>query len=280
MPLFFSQNIQYGPPQRLSSWRKIAIGTWNTVGDPSVYGMMDLDASAMLQYLEGERTRTGERITATHFVGKAIAETIRRHPDINSVLRFGKLYPRKTIDIFYQVASDLEGQDLSGVTARNVDTKSVSELAREMSLSVDKVKKGKDASYKKMKNMMSLLPGFLAKYLIQFSGFIMYGLNIWLPLFGVPKDSFGSAMVTNIGSLGLETAFVPLVPYCRIPLLIAVGAIKDRAEVRDGKVVVLPLIRLCVTFDHRVIDGVHASHMCQTIHKIFENPKKELSVLS
>jgi pyruvate/2-oxoglutarate dehydrogenase complex dihydrolipoamide acyltransferase (E2) component len=271
-----SRNIQFDRPKRLSSWRKVAIGTWKTVGDPSVYGMMDLDATKVLQFIESEKTKTGERITVTHFVGRAIAETIARHPEINSILRFGRLYPRKNVDIFFQVATDMSGHDLSGVTIRDVHTKSIHQIAKEMSDVVTKVRKGNDISFKKMKKMMGTFPGFLSPFLIGFSSFIMYTLNIWTSLLGVPKDPFGSALVTNIGSLSLETAFVPLVPYCRVPLLIALGAVKDRAEVVDGKVVVLPMIRLCVTFDHRVIDGVHASHMCRTIKRIFEHPETEL----
>ena len=40
-----SRNIDLGPALRTSSWRKIAIGTWKTAGDPSVYGILDLNAA-------------------------------------------------------------------------------------------------------------------------------------------------------------------------------------------------------------------------------------------
>ena len=32
-------------------------------------------------------------------------------------------------------------------------------------------------------------------------------------------------MITNIGSIGLDQAYVPLVPYSRVPILIALGAV-------------------------------------------------------
>jgi pyruvate/2-oxoglutarate dehydrogenase complex dihydrolipoamide acyltransferase (E2) component len=44
-------------------------------------------------------------------------------------------------------------------------------------------------------------------------------------------------------------------------------------------VVVKKVISLCVTFDHRVIDGMHASHMVKTMKKIFANPEQELGEL-
>ncbi len=84
-------------------------------------------------------------------------------------------------------------------------------------------------------------------------------------------------MVTNIGSLGLDTAFAPLVPYSRVPVLLAVGSAMDRPWVREGKLCVAKVLRICVTLDHRLIDGVHASHMAKTVQKIFADPERELA---
>src|SRR5256885_1397161 len=112
MPLF-SRNVALGPPLRLSSWRKVAIGTWRSCGDPSVYAIVDADIGPGLAYLEKARKATGAKVTLTHFIGRAIAETLARHPEINCILRLGRLYPRKTVDVFFQVASDTEGKDLS-----------------------------------------------------------------------------------------------------------------------------------------------------------------------
>ena len=53
----------------------------------------------------------------------------------------------------------------------------------------------------------------------------------------MPKDPFGGATITNIGSLGLDTGFVPLVPYTRVPIFVAPGKIDDVPVVENGKVV-------------------------------------------
>jgi pyruvate dehydrogenase E2 component (dihydrolipoamide acetyltransferase) len=275
MPLL-TRNVDLGPALKLSSWRKVAIGTWRSAGDPSVYGILDLEAGPALAFLEKLRRESGAHVTITHLVGKAVAETIRRHPAVNCILRFGRLYPRRSIDIFYQVATDDAGEDLSGMTVRQADSKSLRAIGDEMAERVRKIKAREDRSFTRMKATFGLLPGFLASAILTLSGFVMYALNLWTPLFGSPRDPFGSAMITNVGSLGLETAFAPLVPYSRVPLLIAVGAVRDSAIVRDGQVVAAPVLRLCATFDHRLIDGVHAGHMSRTLKKIFADPEREL----
>ena len=110
-------------------------------------------------------------------------------------------------------------------------------------------------------------------------GYLTYEMNLDMKWAGVPRDAFGSAMVTNIGSLGLEEAYVPLVPYSHVPLLIAVGAVQDEAVVEDGKLVPGKVLRACATFDHRVLDGMHAAHVCRSIHRIFADPEGTLGPL-
>jgi pyruvate/2-oxoglutarate dehydrogenase complex dihydrolipoamide acyltransferase (E2) component len=89
---------------------------------------------------------------------------------------------------------------------------------------------------------------------------------------GIPKDPFGSIMITNIGSLGLNTAYVPLVPYARVPILIATGAVKDEAVVAHGQIVPGKVMRVNATFDHRFIDGFHASVMARVLRQWIEHP--------
>ena len=74
------------------------------------------------------------------------------------------------------------------------------------------------------------------------------------------------------GSLGLEEAYVPLVPYSRVPLLIALGAVQDAPVVEDGEIVVGKTMRVFATFDHRVLDGAHASKMVRVLKEYMEHP--------
>ena len=79
-------------------------------------------------------------------------------------------------------------------------------------------------------------------------------------------------MITNVGALGLEEAYVPLVPYSRVPLLIAMGAVKDAPVIEDGKLTIAKTMRLCATFDHRLLDGAHAAAMARTVRAWMEDP--------
>lgn len=270
--MLLRKNIDLLPAKRVSAWRKVAIGTWNSIGDPSVYGFMDIPIEKALDFIERKSKQTGARITLTHFVGKAVGEIIRQNPSINCILRFGRLYPRKDIDIFFQVATDQSGHDLSGMLIRKIDQKSIQDVAEEANRTVKNIRTGTDQTYQKSKALIGRFPGFFARYFLSLSGFIMYTLNLWSPLLGAPRDPFGGAMITNIGSLGLETAFGPLVPYSRVPFLMVLGNHQDKPVVRDGQIVIAKMLRISVTFDHRLIDGMHGSKMVQLLNQIFEDP--------
>ncbi|MEY4631872.1 MAG: hypothetical protein RIQ81_1992 [Pseudomonadota bacterium] len=272
MSLPVERHLGLKPLNRVSSWRKIAVSGWASPGDPSVYAFLDVDAEAALNFISERTASSGERVTLTHFTGRVIAEVFKLHPEINCIVRWGRLYQREDVSVFFQVATDSRGEDLSGVVIHRADTKTVTEIAAEMNLKVAAIRANEDKSFARLKSLFGALPHWAVKAVIDFSSFFMFRLNLWSPLLGTPKNSFGSVMITNIGSLGMTRGLAPLVPYSHVPMVIALGAVEEVPVVRDGKVLAARKITLGVTFDHRLIDGVVGAKMAATIRKCFEDP--------
>jgi hypothetical protein len=270
------RNVDLGPPVRMSGWRKISLGSWRPVGDSSVHGLLELDARPALHYVDRCSQVSGQRVTLTHFGVRACGEMLRRHPEANALVRFGRIYSRVGCDVFTHAAADGDGRDLTGVVIRAADKKSISDIAAEVNPRVAAIKGQTDRTFSRVKGAMRALPGLFSRKVLDLMGFVLYGLNLWSPVLGAPRDSFGSMMLTNIGSLGLKTAFVPIAPYTRIPMVMAMGAVHERPVVLNGHVVVGQVLHLCWTIDHRIIDGVHAARMAKTLEAIFANPDAEL----
>ena len=98
----------------------------------------------------------------------------------------------------------------------------------------------------------------------------------WL---GIPKDPFGSIMITNIGSLGIDMAQAPLCPYTRVPILLTTGESPRSLGLLMEKWLFGKILPIGVTFDHRLIDGVHASEKWwqkYDFKKMFEHPEEFL----
>ena len=275
-------NLKLRKKEKLSSFRKIAIGTWSTAYDPTVYGQVKLPADKAVAYLEEFRRRTGKRMTISHMMAKAVALMLADNPDANAILRWNRIYLREDIGVFFQVAmQDAQtGEiDLSGATIFDAHKKSMAEIVDEFQAKVDTVKGGKDKELEGTRSTFKAIPFFLLNGLMKALSFLLYTLNLDLRWAGVPRDAFGSAMVTNIGSLGLEEGYGPLVPYSRVPLLIALGAIQDEPVVQDGQVVIAKVLRCYATFDHRVLDGMHAVGMVKSLKKTFDDPEAAFGLL-
>jgi len=275
-------NIELKKMKDVSSFRKIAIGTWRTAYDPSVYGTMELRMDKAMDYIERFRKATGKRVTVTHMLARAVGEVLHKTPEANAILRYNRVYLRKTVGVFMQVVMTDEGSDkidLSGVTIYDVPDKSLAEIADEVAVKVDKVRKHKDPALEKTRGMFRFIPYFMLNMFLRVLAFFSYTLNLNLTFMGVPKDPFGSVMITNIGSLGLDMAFVPLVPYSRVPILLATGEVRETPVAENGEVVVRQVMKVNATFDHRYIDGFHAAAMSRILKAWMEDPDQHFGVI-
>jgi pyruvate dehydrogenase E2 component (dihydrolipoamide acetyltransferase) len=266
----------------VSPFRKVAIGTWKTSYDPTVYGTMTLRMEPALRYMEAFRAATGKKLTITHMMARAAGAVFQKMPDANALLRFHKLYLRKRIGVFFQVVMEdpKTGQiDLSGTTIYDPQAKTLEQIVDEMTAKLERVRSDNDRKLGNSRSMARRIPFALVGWLLRFTSFLSYTLNLDLRWAGIPRDPFGSIMITNIGSLGLEEAYVPLVPYSRVPVLVALGAIEDAPVVENGAVVPAKVMRLCATFDHRVLDGAHAAIMARTLRAWFERPEEHFGAI-
>lgn len=270
-------NIELIPRGDVPSFRKMAIGSWQTTYDPTVYGTLTLRMDKAMQFIEEFRKATGRRLTVTHMVTKGVAEALKRCPDANAILRFNKIYLRKhvTISVLVVQPDETTGKtDLTAAKIDHADQKSLTAIVDELEATVNKVRARKDQALEKGKGTVKLIPFMFMNLFLKALSFLMYTLNLDLSKFGLPKDPFGGVTVTNVGSLGLDTAYVPLVPYTRVPIFVAPGAVKDVPVVEDGKIVAGKVMNVNASFDHRFIDGYHASVLSKALRDVVEDPYK------
>lgn len=266
-------NVDVEPLKRTPPFRKLALGTWDAPRNPEIYGILEVDLTKAQEWAKAN-AEDGVKITPLHMVSKALGIAMERYPDLNGYVRFGRIYLRKSVDIFFQVMTPGQNgrTDLTGVRIADVNKKSVHDIAREMSQHVQRAREKKDLDVQKTAKMMDLFPSLIVRWLLKIVAFISYTLNIRFP--GIPKDPFGGAMISNIGALGLDTAFAPLVPYSRTPMVILLGQAKPRPVVVGDAIEVRNVIRLNSTIDHRFCDGALLAKMVKVFNEAFDNPEE------
>lgn len=81
----------------------------------------------------------------------------------------------------------------------------------------------------------------------------------------------GTFSITNVGVIGGHAA-TPIINYPEVAIL-ATMKIADRARVVGGAVVVSKTLPLCLSFDHRVIDGAEAARFTKDLIGFLEAPE-------
>lgn len=264
---------RFRPLVPLRGWRKLAVHSWSKPRDPSTYALVDVPMQAALDYADRVRRETGVHVTVTHMVVKGVALAVQQFPQMNGIVARNRIMIRDTVDIFMQVAAE-GGAELSGIKVANANKRDVADIAREVEERVARLRARQDRQIERTKGILDKVPLWALGPLMRFIAYLVYDLDLDLTRFGVVKDEFGTAMVSNVGTFGIRAAFGPLVPFSRVPLIVLVGAVEDRVVAENGRPVVRPMLTLCVTLDHRFMDGYHGGAMAKTTRDFLEHPEQ------
>ncbi|HEU5083564.1 MAG TPA: 2-oxo acid dehydrogenase subunit E2 [Acidimicrobiales bacterium] len=265
----------------ISQWRKIAMATWRPRLDGWITAEVDIDARKAQQYVADVRAATGQHVTMMHLVGRAAAKVLEELPLMNGRIVAGRFVPSPTIDVFFTVSmrpdvtdrgEDAAATDLTGAVVRRVDEKPPWEIARELDERARQIREGHDAQFQLTKRVTQLMPPLVLRSFLSLTTVVTEELQLPLPLLGLEARPFGSVLVTNVGTFGLDRGNPPMPAVSRLPAGVAVGAVKDMAVVEDGQVVARPMLPLAVGIDHRFIDGYQAATIAKVFRGYIEDP--------
>jgi 2-oxoisovalerate dehydrogenase E2 component (dihydrolipoyl transacylase) len=76
--------------------------------------------------------------------------------------------------------------------------------------------------------------------------------------------------LTSLGALG-GIVTTPVINHPEVAI-VGVNRLVERPVVRGGQVVVRKMMNLSSSFDHRVVDGLHAAEFIQMVRGMLENP--------
>jgi pyruvate dehydrogenase E2 component (dihydrolipoamide acetyltransferase) len=86
-----------------------------------------------------------------------------------------------------------------------------------------------------------------------------------------PEDlSGGTFTITNLGGFGIDL-FDPIIVTGQAAIL-GVGRIAEKPVVVQKEVVIRSMMNLCLSFDHRILDGAPAARFLQRLKELLENP--------
>jgi len=247
------------------------LASWTAPSEGTVFGVVECNAEPLCEFIEAFNKKTGAKISVTTIIIKALGLSFREAPGLNCRLVGNKFIPHKTIDISCLVALE-DGKDLASAKLLECDKASLVDIQARLIAKAEKLRKREDKDFEASKPMLTLLPVPLIRWIVHTLGELSGSWGLELVSLGVRPYLFGSAMVTSVGMLGVEQAFVPFTPWAHVPLLVMVGAITPKAIVEEGKIVARRRIGLTCTLDHRFVDGTEAARLSRRMRHLVEHP--------
>jgi pyruvate dehydrogenase E2 component (dihydrolipoamide acetyltransferase) len=249
--------------------RKVAVATWTAPNEGRLMTRIAVDAAPVQAYVDSRRAAGAQGLTIMHVVGAAAARALHAVPAANSRVRLGRIVPFDDISVGFAVDIG-QGTDLAPCKVAGADALTPAQIATEVWKGVKALRAGADQGFNTSTRVATYVPTFLMRPMMLATSHLLGGWG--LPVLGQQGNPLGSVFISNVAPLGVEEVFLAPVPFARTPIYIALGVVTERAVVRDGAVTAVPQFTLCLTGDHRLVDGVQCALYFDALKRLLADP--------
>jgi pyruvate/2-oxoglutarate dehydrogenase complex dihydrolipoamide acyltransferase (E2) component len=254
-----------------TNWRKVASTIYRKPTDSKIYGIVELDVTELEKYVVQKR-KEGIKTTLTYLITLIIGRAIRQEvPELNTFVRRGKIVQRQHVDATVSVL--LPGGQMGSVKVENADQLTTAEISEEIGKNIANSRKGNENDAMQSKSLLAKLPWPFRNWFFKMYMTITIHWGISLPGIGIDSNSFGSYIVSNIGTVGLDTGFASLLPSSNISFVFILGTVDKKPVVVNDEIVIRRVMLLSSTLDHRVVDGSHGGRLFRFIKQMAKNPE-------
>jgi len=253
-----------------TSWRKVAASIYKKPTDSKIFGSVELDVTDLEQYITQKR-KEGLKITLTHIFTLAVARALKDDvPELNAYVRRGGIVKRKSIDAMVSVL--IGDSQMGSIKVHNADTLTLQELADIMDAEIRKARAGSENKTMQMRDSITKIPWPFRVWAVNIIRKVTIDWGLTIPFLNFKPDSFGSYVVSNIGTLGLDMGYPALFPISNVPLVLIMGGVKKKPYVVNDAIVSRRIMNLGAALDHRVIDAMHGGKLFKYIKYVAKNP--------
>ena len=248
-------------------WRVTSAAIYTTPTDSRVYGTLDIDVTDAVQFMR-EKREAGVKITMVHLATAVLARAVAFDvPEINGFIRRGGVVGRDYLDVMVPVA--MRGEGVTSLIIKDAHARTVTSIAGEIRSMSAKARKGDESKAAQNKYLLNRIPWPLRRPAFRFLKWITVDMGLEIRSLGLSTSSFGSFVVSDIGSHGLTTGMTALMPAAKVPAVIVLGKTEEKPVVRNGEIVIRTILPLTGTFDHRIVDGAEIGKLARGIKRNF-----------
>lgn len=251
-------------------WRVTSAAIYTTPTDSRVYGTLDIDVTDAKRFMQAKREE-GVKITMVHLATAVLARAVAFDvPEMNCFIRRGGVVGRKRLDVMVPVA--MSGEGVTSVIVRDAHARTVTSISEEIRDKAQKARGGDEMKVAQNKYLLNRIPWPLRRPAFRLLKWITVDMGLEIRALGLSAHSFGSFVVSDIGSHGLSTGMTSLMPAAKVPAVIVLGKVEEKPVVRNGEIVIRTILPLTGTFDHRIVDGAQIGKLARGIKRNFRKP--------
>ena len=257
-----------------TDWRKVASTIYRKPVDSKIFGEAEFDVTELEEFISRKR-KEGLKVTLTHVFVLMLARGIRSVvPEFNTYWRRGRIVEHSTIDAMVSVLQSDEG--MGSVKVKAADTLNLKGIEAILQDEILKSRKGDENTSMQKKSILTSLPWPLRQWFFNLYTILVIRWGISIPLVGLSADSFGSFVVTNIGSIGIDKGLPALLPSANMAFGVVLGSVKKKPVVVNDKIVIRKMMDVTIAIDHRVADASHGGKMLRFIKHLISHPEELL----
>lgn len=217
------------------------------------------------------------KYTLFHVLCAAIVKTVAMRPKLNWFVQGHRVYERKALSISFVVKKQFKDDSYEALAIVNIDKQGgspISQIHDKVERFVTAVRKeNKQDGTTDAMDIFTKLPRFLLRILVKILMWLDY--HGWVPKDLTKDDPYNSTVfVSNLGSIKMHASYHHLTNWGTNSLF----AIIDEKHMHpfyddNGNVEMREALRIGLTVDERIADGVYFANSIKLLRKLISNPE-------
>jgi hypothetical protein len=254
-------------------YRRIMPFILKTRNESAVYFEQELDLTKTLEFIEQYNANHARRITVFHLFLWASMRSLHQRPGMNRFTVGGRIYQRNGIWLSYAAKKEMKDGSPLVLLKREFDpAMSFDQLVDFVHGDVKVGRSDQQLHNEKETNLSLKLPALLLRFGL-WAIALLDSMNLLPHGFIKPDPMYASMMVTNLGSLKLESAYHHLYEYGNVPVFVALGCNKTKVDVdENGQFIAKTVCSVKYSFDERIEDGLYCAKTLEILRSYVEDP--------
>lgn len=252
-----------------NDWRIVASAMYSKPVDSKMLGSVEVDVTDLEKYIS-EKRKQGLKITPTHVFTLIFARGLKSEvPELNSYVRRGKIIGKDTVDVMISVL--LQDGEMSSVKVPSAENMNLEDLSEYLKQGIKEARSGNENAAMRKKGMLARIPWPFRRWVYKIIK--LFTITWGVSFAGISASNYGSFVVANIGTLGLDVGYPALLPSSNVAFVLTLGNIFKKPAVINDEIVPRRIMTLGIAMDHRVVDASHGGKLFRFTRQLLRNPE-------